>query len=213
MIAGVVVAKNPGEALEKIRGSDFPLYEVRLDSFEDFEGLEVLAEYSKMLIFTPRRREEGGLREMGEVERLELYKRAIELRPAYVDVELNSEIVGEVVGLAREKGVSVILSYHDFEGTPNFGELLSILGEMEKLEPDVMKVVTTANSVLDNLRVLRLYGRAENLIAFCMGPLGRVSRVFSAQLAPFTYAPLDETVAPGQLLAEELERLRVMLFG
>ncbi|WP_394325333.1 hypothetical protein [Thermococcus sp. JCM 11816] len=33
-------------------------------------------------------------------------------------------------------------------------------------------------------------------------------------MAPFTYAPVDGgEVAPGQLPAEELERLRVMLFG
>lgn len=47
MIAGVVTARNPGEALEKIKTSKFNLYEVRLDSFESFEGLEVLGNILK----------------------------------------------------------------------------------------------------------------------------------------------------------------------
>ncbi|AGT34304.1 hypothetical protein OCC_14110 [Thermococcus litoralis DSM 5473] len=47
MIAGVVTAKNPEEALEKIKTSKFDLYEVRLDSFESFEGLEVLGNILK----------------------------------------------------------------------------------------------------------------------------------------------------------------------
>ncbi|MDK2914151.1 MAG: 3-dehydroquinate dehydratase [Thermococcaceae archaeon] len=213
MIAGVVTAKNPEEALEKIKTSKFDLYEVRLDSFESFEGLEVLGEYSKKLIFTPRRREEGGIRPLDDETRLGLYRRVISLSPAYVDVEFGSKIAQEVIELARKNGVGVILSYHDFNGTPGFGKLLALLEDMEELEPEIIKIVTTANSPLDNLRVLRLYEHAENLIAFCMGPLGRISRVFSAQLAPFTYAPLDGEVAPGQLRAEELDRLRVMLFG
>ncbi|ALV62715.1 3-dehydroquinate dehydratase I [Thermococcus sp. 2319x1] len=213
MIAGVVTAKNPREALEKIKASNFDLYEIRLDSFWEFEGLEVLGEYSKRLIFTPRRKEEGGIRPLDDGTRLRLYRRVMALKPAYVDVEFGSKIASEVIELAREKSVRVVLSHHDFKGTPGFGKLLDLLKEMEELEPGIIKIVTTANSVLDNLRVLRLYEYAENLIAFCMGPLGRVSRVFSAQLAPFTYAPVDGEVAPGQFPAEELERLRVMLFG
>lgn len=105
MIAGVVTARNPGEALEKIKTSKFNLYEVRLDSFESFEGLEVLGEYSKKLIFTPRRREEGGIRPLDDGTRLSLYRRVMELKPAYVDVEFASDIAQEVMELAKEKGL------------------------------------------------------------------------------------------------------------
>lgn len=70
----------------------------------------------------------------------------MELKPAYVDVEFASDIAQEVMELAKEKGVGVILSYHDFNGTPDFGKLLTLLEDMEELEPEIIKIVTTANS-------------------------------------------------------------------
>ncbi len=71
----------------------------------------------------------------------------MELKPAYVDVEFASDIAQEVIELARENGVGgVVLSHHNFNGTPDFGKLLTLLEEMEELEPEIIKIVTTANS-------------------------------------------------------------------
>ncbi len=207
MIAAVITARNVKNALGKIKTVGADLYEVRVDYFEGFEDIEALAEMRGKLILTPRRKEEGGVREFDEEERLELYKRLINLKPAYIDVELRSEIAPDVLELARKKRVGTILSYHNFSGTPTFGELIGILDEMEELDPDVIKIVTTANSLKDNVRLIRLYEHAENVVAFCMGPLGKVSRVFSALMAPFTYASVGNEVAPGQLGVEELKSI------
>lgn len=210
MIAGVVVARNAREAVAKIREGNADIYEVRVDRFESFE-LAPLKPFADRLIITIRRAEEGGFRRIPEEERLELYRRAMTLKPRYVDVEARSEIAGEVMREARKRRVGVILSYHDFEETPPFETLMEILQGMASMNPDVVKIVPTANSHLDNVRVLRLYEHAENLVAFCMGPLGRISRLFSALLAPFTYASLEKAVAPGQMSVEELRKLLVML--
>lgn len=211
MIAAVITSRNAKEAFEKVKIIEADLYEVRIDYFESFEDLETLAEMRKKLILTPRRKEEGGAREFDEEERLELYKRLINLKPTYIDVELRSEIATDVLELARKKRVGVILSYHNFYGTPTFGELIGILDEMEGLDPDVIKIVTTARSLKDNVRVIRLYEHAENVVAFCMGPLGKVSRVFSALMAPFTYASVGNEVAPGQLSVEDLKSMLEVL--
>ena len=211
MIAAVITARNAKEALEKVKTVEADLYEVRVDHFEGFEDLEVLAEMGEKLILTPRRNEEGGAREFSEAERLELYGRLVNLKPAYIDVELRSEIAADVLELARKKRIGTILSYHNFSGTPTFGELIGILDEMEELDPDVIKIVTTARSLKDNVRVVRLYEHAENVVAFCMGPLGKVSRVFSALMAPFTYASAGNEVAPGQLSVDELKSILEVL--
>ncbi|WP_394353013.1 3-dehydroquinate dehydratase [Thermococcus sp. GR4] len=200
------MAKNAQKAVEKIKSGEADLYEVRLDHFSSFDGLEELEPFAPNLIFTFRSYEEGGRREASDEERLRVYKRVLELYPAYVDVGLNSGIAERVVKEAREKRVGVVLSYHNFEETPDFWELLGVVKAMEALEPDVMKIVTMARSLGDNLRIARLYEGRENVVAFCMGSLGRLSRLISALLAPFTYASLDEEAAPGQLTVEELRR-------
>ena len=212
MIAGVVLAGNAREAAEKIRRCRADLYEVRLDYFDSFD-LSPLGPFADRLILTVRRAEEGGHRRIPEEERLELYRKAMALGPRYIDVEAQSEISDEVMREARRKGVGVVLSYHNFEKTPSIGELLEVLEDMRARGPDVIKIVPTARSYRDNLRVLRLYEEAEKVIAFCMGPLGRISRLFSALLAPFTYAAIDGEAAPGQMSVEELKKLLVLLDG
>jgi 3-dehydroquinate dehydratase I len=69
-----------------------------------------------------------------------------------------------------------------------------------------------ANSSEDALRVLDLYERSDksiNLVAFSMGEIGVLSRVLCALTpnCPFTYASLDQPVAPGQITIEQMKKL------
>jgi 3-dehydroquinate dehydratase I len=81
-------------------------------------------------------------------------------------------------------------------------------------EADILKVVTTAHTPEDNLRVLALIPRAraagKDIIAFCMGPLGKWSRVATVFLGGFlTFAPfnLKQASAPGQITDNEMRRI------
>ena len=74
----------------------------------------------------------------------------------------------------------------------------------------MVKIVTTATCKADADRVMALYREAEpgTLVAFCMGPEGRESRLEALkQGAPFTYACLtaEEATAPGQWTAAEMD--------
>jgi 3-dehydroquinate dehydratase-1 len=77
------------------------------------------------------------------------------------------------------------------------------------------KIVTTARTPEDNLTVLSLIPWAKKnlglpLVAFAMGPLGKLSRVAAPLLgAPYTYAALPgrEKAAPGQLDAVSLKEI------
>ena len=138
--------------------------------------------------------------------------KAIEAGAKYVDLEVEAPpMMGRKIRQAcQEYGTMLIRSFHDFEGTPPETTLLSLLEKGRRFGGEVVKIVTTATCKADADRVLALYREAEpgTLVAFCMGPEGRESRLEALkQGAPFTYACLtaEEATAPGQWTAAEMD--------
>ena len=137
--------------------------------------------------------------------------KAIEAGAKYVDLEMEAPpMMGRKIRQAcQEYGTMLIRSFHDFAGTPPEATLLSTLDKGRRFGGEVVKIVTTATSKADADRVLALYREAEpgTLVAFCMGPQGRESRLEALkQGAPFTYACLtpEEATAPGQWTVDEM---------
>ena len=142
-------------------------------------------------------------------ERLRLLKSAIDAGAGYVDIEFEAEELyrEELTNYAHEKGKKVILSYHNFEMTPSAEELQEIILKSRSMGCDIVKIATMANSGRDNSVVLSLYKDFDNIIAFCMGKKGMISRVAAPLLgAEFTFAALSSrnATAPGQFTREEL---------
>ena len=138
--------------------------------------------------------------------------KAIEAGAKYVDLEVEAPpMMGRKIRQAcQEYGTMLIRSFHDFEGTPPEATLLSLLEKGRRFGGEVVKIVTTATCKADADRILALYREAEpgTLVAFCMGPEGRESRLEALkQGAPFTYACLtaEEATAPGQWTAAEMD--------
>ncbi len=138
--------------------------------------------------------------------------KAIEAGAKYVDLEVEAPpMMGRKIRQAcQEYGTMLIRSFHDFVGTPPEATLLSLLEKGRRFGGEVVKIVTTATCKADADRVLALYREAEpgTLVAFCMGPEGRESRLEALkQGAPFTYACLtaEEATAPGQWTAAEMD--------
>jgi len=210
MICVAVAARTVGELLEEVEKvrDEADLIEVRADLLERYDSLGELARYGDRLVVTVRRREEGGAFRGSEEERLRLYRELIKLRPRLVDVELFSQIAPMVVEAARSAESSVMLSYHDFEGTPSVDALEGIREEALRRGADVVKVATFARRVEDNLTVLQFLLRSRTpTVAFCMGPLGKVSRALSplfGGLFTFACASKGKETAPGQLTIDEL---------
>ena len=100
--------------------------------------------------------------------------------------------------------------------TPGTDALVKVYREAVAAGADIVKIVTTAETTADALRVLDLYkllkdgrmGRKKvPLIAFAMGDAGRFSRLEAhRQGAPFTYCALKQKyiVAPGMFTVEEV---------
>jgi 3-dehydroquinate dehydratase / shikimate dehydrogenase len=147
------------------------LAELRLDFIRRPVNLQRLLEGRPCpVIATCRRPTEGGKWMRSEQDRLTLLRTAIADKADYVDLE--HDIAGSIPRFGATKR---IVSYHNFNETPE--NLDDIWLGMSRLDPDVIKIATFANSPLDNLRVLRLIKRAKlPTIAFCMGEMGIVSR-------------------------------------
>ncbi len=190
------------------------LIELRTDYLRDFQLASLIANAKKPFIITNRRREEGGRFRGNELERFRALREAATAGAKYVDVEMRSSraLLQDLIENRNE--TEMILSFHDFKGTPSPKELRGILDRMIRLGADVIKIVTFAQSLEDNLTILSLIHyareRSRKIVAFCMGEKGKMSRVFSPLMgAAWTYASLssDRTSAPGQLTVGETREI------
>ena len=190
--------------------------EIRLDFLDNPSIPAFLSALHCPLLFTNRPTWEGGHYTGPEEERIELLAEAIVGGAAYVDLELQSpptslhRLRSESAGSATR----LILSRHDFSGTPDREELVAWLQAMGEGGADIGKIVTTAHDHHDVLRVLHLQEEAAAmdlpLIAFCMGQPGMISRLATLELGGYmTYCAVDvkEATAPGQIAVTDLKRI------
>lgn len=214
-----VAAENPNILLEKItstakKAPDF--IEVRVDYLKDLniDFLELVSKTSIPLILTVRKKGEGGLFKFGERKRIEILEKCIEAKPRFVDLELSTSrsSLGRLLKTAEHNSVGVILSFHSFKNTPKREKLVEKIRQAAQIGVDLVKIVTFAREIKDNLTTLSLPQVAHDLgikiISFCMGEKGIISRV----LCPFfgsylTYASLETSTAPGQIDLEVMRKI------
>ena len=84
---------------------------------------------------------------------------AIRRGARYVDIEIEApdEHLEYIRTLARKYGCRLIVSFHDFEGTPSLDELKGIARLCRTKGADLVKIVTTARNISDAARTMRLY--------------------------------------------------------
>jgi 3-dehydroquinate dehydratase type I len=200
---------------------ELDMVEWRLDLFAERHSRGKMLEALAILGRPPRRPVmatnrpvgQGGVFADSEALRLETLRRAVEAGAEWVDAE--ESIPDEDLKWFRERGARILLSHHDFTGTPEADELRALAGRMAGRGARAIKIVTFAHSAEDNLRVLDLIplGKREfgvDVVAFCMGPSGRWSRPVSLLLgSPWTYVQLpgQSGSAPGQFTPSEIRAL------
>jgi len=206
MICVPLVSPNRGQLLEDLAQAAqvADLVEFRLDHMPGARPRDLLALGRLPAIFTCRRQADGGRWQGSEADRLALLQEAADCGADYVDVEVDA-----AAGLPRRLGTRLIVSYHNFEETPE--GLDTIYARVLEHKPEVAKVVTMAKDITDNLRLFRLLKKAAlPTIAFAMGERGLVSRVLTRKFGGYlTFGALRRGAesAPGQLTAEELRSL------
>ncbi|HID69413.1 MAG TPA: type I 3-dehydroquinate dehydratase [Desulfobacterales bacterium] len=190
--------------------------EIRLDYLALPAVSPFLNTLTTPLLFTNRPAWEGGEFDGSEEERMGALLEAVAENSDYVDLELLApdDSHQKMRTALRESRTKLILSWHNFQDTPGREELVGRMAMMQDKGADIGKIITTAHSHQDVMRVLQLQETAEELgfplIAFCMGRPGVVSRVATCDLGGYmTYCAVSdrEATAPGQLSVQALREI------
>lgn len=200
--------------VKKAEELDADLIELRVDYLNKIDVNRVGAIVDSIkdkVVVTCRSSTEGGFFRGNEEERLRILLGMSLYEPSLMDIELRTLTKNKAIAKAMKKRkIELIASLHNFSRTPDTKTLERVCREAFLLA-DYTKIVTKANSLSDNSRVLSLYDRLtpERLIAFCAGSKGVLSRVLcAAKGAPFTYASLpNRQAAPGQISIGEMRDL------
>lgn len=194
--------------------------EIRLDGLRTPLTADCIAALGKPVLVTNRPSWEGGHFAGSEEQRLDLLLQAVRLGARYADIELQTspEMRNRLLADIHSAGAEVIVSHHDFLQTPPADQLTTILQRMMASGADIGKMVTTASTPDDVLRVLDLQRTAMasgfRLSAFCMGAAGTISRLATLYLGGWmTYVALapEQATAPGQLTAQAMHALTSLL--
>lgn len=188
---------------------DDTMPEVRLDWYSEEDPGALVDALRRRCLVACRRESEGGrwpdADERGRMERL---RKAVEARPAWVDLEWELPIPDWLAG--HRMHTRILRSVHVAEGVFDLPERLKHLPEGE-----AFKWVGRATRLADNARVQAPLAEAADrnlpLSAFLMGPKGLPSRCLQAAWGGrFTYAAPDDgpPAAPGQLSLGSLRAWR-----
>lgn len=216
MLCIPIIAHDTKKALKKIAEAKThaDILELRLDLMDSFDLHEMISSAEKPVIVTYRLKKEGGQGNADPSMVAEYLINAAHENAAYIDVELTMPVMMRNSIIEKKKNSRVIISTHIMDYTPPMDDLQALLEESIRTGGDIVKIVTMANSMEDNLRMLDLVSEAKkrkiDLIAFCMGQLGRMSRVFSPLMGGYlTFASLEEgeESAAGQIPVKEMKRL------
>lgn len=160
------------------------------------------------LIFTCRTKAQGGNAEMTSEAYQALLRSVIsQSEPSFVDIELwiGDEAVRALVDLAHEQGVHVIISHHDFTGTPSIEQMEALLWHEAQLGADVAKLAVFAQSEQDAQALMEATQRVSEqasipLCTMAMGAEGSKTRLLGETFgSALTFCALGRASAPGQV--------------
>jgi 3-dehydroquinate dehydratase-1 len=205
-------AKLKSDLLKALGRSDYA--ELRLDFLAPVQIPYCLNSVKKNLrrcICTLRPKSEGGKFSGNEKERISILKIIAEFEPYLLDVEYNTlKNKVELYRFFKIRKTNLLVSWHDFSKTPSKESLKRTAKKMLKFSKNI-KIVTTARTIGDTIRILTLYRELQpstNLIAFAMGDYGRMSRILCTKLgSPFTYVSLGKPIALGQFSLDEMKSI------
>jgi len=201
---------------------DSKFIELRLDALAEPTAAlpavkELLARQREAtIIATCRRKPFGGNFAQSLSSELDVLLKAAQSGCQIVDLEIESAEEAKPAQLSqwrdelRAAGAALLVSFHDFKQT---GDLEQAEQRIEAFRPDFVKVVSTAQSLADNLAVLKLiqqHSGAARVVGIAMGEEGIVSRVLGPRAgAAFTFASSADgpATAPGQVSGQVLRDL------
>lgn len=187
------------------KGAD--VLEFRIDALKNYDIGEIRATIKEIdfpMIATNRISSEGGSFKGSEEKRINILYQCSDIVD-YVDVELQTK--DEYIELIQNTNAKTIISYHDFEKTPDLNEIMYIVEKEHELG-DIAKVAFMPQDLEDTLTILAVLSHCENTIAISMGDLGSYTRVMASKFdSPITFAAGRDATAPGQIDIETMKAL------
>lgn len=199
------------------------IIELRIDAWDAVEDVDfsmaLLRDVRSAIgdlpvILTCRGHWEGGIKEVSESAKDEIYSRAIsEKLVDFVDKELSYGYVklAEVKSHAKAHGVGLIVSFHDFKKTPSASFIYAQLATQIRFGADVAKVALMPETEEDVLKVFEATLAVRRdfpevpLITMSMGALGQISRLAGGLYgSDLTFAVGSAASAPGQIPVERM---------
>jgi 3-dehydroquinate dehydratase-1 len=182
-------------------------------------GPKVAAQLNgKPLIVTFRTKAEGGNQAIGDAEYGASYETLLRAQFAdLIDVEMfrSEAVVHRLVDAAHNVGAFIVMSNHDFSGTPPAAELLARLRRQQELGADVLKLAMMPRDPGDVLELLRATWEMASryaerpMMTMSMAGTGVVSRlageIFGSAMC---FGMIGRASAPGQV---EVDRLAGVL--
>lgn len=145
---------------------------------------------------------------------IENFHKIMKFDPQYIDVDIDCpEKILEETRKSFPK-TKIIISYHNFDETPDDENLMSIINRIYEMGADIAKIAIMANKFEDSLRILKileeLNDAGKKIICIGMGEEGKITRETGHLFGNYLmYAPLTENdkTATGQLTADELKEI------
>ena len=196
--------------IEKAEAVKADFVEVRLDNLVSPKFEDISAATKIPLIATNKLSNEGGNFGGTHAQRWQTLIEAAKNGFQYVDLDLTALSLKEQIVNLKSLGVKTIVSFHKFDGAFTAKEMQHILDEEIINGADVCKIVGTAKNVQDNLIALNFIlenAAKTQIVCFCMGEQGRISRLLSPVFgAFFTFAALEQgsETALGQISINEM---------
>ncbi len=190
------------------------ILELRLDLMDAPRLDTLLTAATLPVIVTNRSKLDGGQFKGTDEKRVQSLRDARKAGADYVDIEVSTprEHLQPFLEEGDATAAQTIISYHDFSHTPE--DLNPLYETMREMPGDVIKIVTYARDIADNLKMFELLKRAarekQKLIGLCMGDAGEISRILATAFGGFlTFGSLDDgqESAPGQIPAKTLKEV------
>jgi len=199
------------------------LLEWRIDFFEAIGDVKAVVDVAQAIrqaaggipvLLTRRNVTEGGVAiPIAEPAVVAMYVAVCEARCVeMIDYELSNapENLKRLRDVSAANGVTMIMSYHNFQLTPDADTLDSKFAAAERLGANVAKVAVMPTNEQDVLALLAATDRARQalkipLISMSMGGVGSLSRIMGwVYGSAATFAVGKSSSAPGQIAIEDL---------
>jgi 3-dehydroquinate dehydratase-1 len=201
-VVGIIDRPMPAACLQKFADRGVDIFELRADLFgkpvdKVIEYVDTVKEsISSPLIGTVR---ETDRNRASRVDWLVSLAKRVDI----IDIEL---------GMARWRGVVdgisglstiIMVSEHDFNGTPDLTGLKNIVRKSIKQGAQIVKIAVTAKRASDVTRLMRFAEDCETpIVVMAMGGFGKISRIVAPLFGSlFVYGYLRKPVVSGQLPA------------